>query len=324
MNKKARKIRTLLIKQLANGEFHSGQDLGELVGVSRSAISNHIKYLCDIGLDVFSVKGRGYRLSHPIELLDKVKILKLLGHDTQDLVKIVNIINSTNTYVKERLEQLPKGFVCISEAQTNGRGRRGKTWVSPFGSSIYMSMAWNFEGGYQSMVGLSLVVGISINRALKSIGVHTCKLKWPNDVYHDFKKLAGILVEVEGQVGAEVRAVIGIGININLPNTTDGIDQPFIDLTRITQTAVDRNELIAQIIISLTAMLKEFELVGLVPFLAEWKEADLFYNEHVYLESGADRIHGISKGINENGALLLEKAGKITPHHGGEISVRKA
>jgi BirA family biotin operon repressor/biotin-[acetyl-CoA-carboxylase] ligase len=324
MRKRAAIIRTQLIQQLANGEFNSGEALGVLVGVSRSAIANHMKYLIDIGLDVFSVKGRGYRLAQPIQLLDQDKILRILGHSNKDLVEVVNIINSTNTYIKERLKDLPQGFVCIAESQTNGRGRRGKTWVSPFGSSVYMSMAWTFSGGYQSMAGLSLLVGIAINRALKEIGVNDCKLKWPNDIYHDFRKLAGILVEVEGQVGSDASAVIGIGININLPSTIDGIDQPFTDLTSISENTVDRNELIALLISTLTKMLVEFESRGLAPFMAEWKDADLFYNEYVYLESGSNRIHGISKGINESGALLLENAGKLTPHHGGEISVRKA
>jgi BirA family biotin operon repressor/biotin-[acetyl-CoA-carboxylase] ligase len=156
------------------------------------------------------------------------------------------------------------------------------------------------------------------------MGIKDCKLKWPNDVFHNCRKLAGILVEVEGQVGSDASAVIGIGINVDLPNAVSEIDQPFVDLVSITQKPVDRNELVALIILTLTKMLKEFEVKGLAPFLSEWREADLFYNEYVYLESGSNRIHGLSKGINEGGALLLENAGKVTPHHGGEISVRKS
>jgi BirA family biotin operon repressor/biotin-[acetyl-CoA-carboxylase] ligase len=324
MRKKAAQTRSLLIKQLANGEFNSGELLGELAGVSRSAVANHIKYLTNIGLDVFSVKGRGYRLASPLQLLDQNRIVALLGQQSTNVVEVVSIIDSTNTYVKEHLHQLPQGFVCLAEAQTHGRGRRGKTWVSPFGSSIYMSMAWTFKGGYQSMAGLSLLVGIAINRSLKTMGIKDCKLKWPNDVFHNCRKLAGILVEVEGQVGSDASAVIGIGINVDLPNAVSEIDQPFVDLVSITQKPVDRNDLVALIILTLTKMLKEFELKGLAPFLSEWREADLFYNEYVYLESGSNRIHGLSKGINEGGALLLENAGKVTPHHGGEISVRKS
>ena len=273
---------------------------------------------------MFCVKGRGYRLASPLQLLDQNKIAALLGQQSTNVVEVVSIIDSTNTYVKEHLHQLPQGYVCLAEAQTHGRGRRGKTWVSPFGSSIYMSMAWTFKGGYQSMAGLSLLVGIAINRSLKTMGIKDCKLKWPNDVFHNCRKLAGILVEVEGQVGSDASAVIGIGINVDLPNAVSDIDQPFVDLVSITQKPVDRNELVALIILTLTQMLKEFELKGLAPFLSEWRAADLFYNEYVYLESGSNRIHGLSKGINEGGALLLENAGKVTPHHGGEISVRKS
>jgi BirA family biotin operon repressor/biotin-[acetyl-CoA-carboxylase] ligase len=324
MRRKAAQTRSLLIKELANGEFHSGELLGEIVGVSRSAVANHIKYLMDIGLDVFSVKGRGYKLASPLRLLDQSRIIQRLGQEQKDTIEVVSVIDSTNTYVKQRLHELPQGFVCLAEAQTHGRGRRGKAWVSPFGSSIYMSMAWTFTGGYQSIAGLSLLVGIAINRSLKTIGVIDCKLKWPNDVYYNLKKLAGILVEVEGQVGSDASAVIGIGINIDLPESVNGIDQPFIDLVSITQKPVDRNELAALIIATLKNMLRQFEVEGLAPFLSEWKEADLFYNEYVYLESGSNRIHGLSKGINEGGALLLENAGKVTPHHGGEISVKRA
>jgi BirA family biotin operon repressor/biotin-[acetyl-CoA-carboxylase] ligase len=324
MRRKAAQTRSLLIKELANGEFNSGELLGEIVGVSRSAVANHIKYLMDIGLDVFSVKGRGYKLASPLRLLDQSRIIQRLGQEQKDTVEVVSVIDSTNTYVKQRLHELPQGFVCLAEAQTHGRGRRGKAWVSPFGSSIYMSMAWTFTGGYQSIAGLSLLVGIAINRSLKTIGVIDCKLKWPNDVYYNLKKLAGILVEVEGQVGSDASAVIGIGINIDLPESVNGIDQPFIDLVSITQKPVDRNELAALIIATLKNMLRQFEVEGLAPFLSEWKEADLFYNEYVYLESGSNRIHGLSKGINEGGALLLENAGKVTPHHGGEISVKRA
>ena len=323
MRKAAALTRSKIIQVLASGEFHSGEDLGELTGISRSAVANHIKYLADIGLDIFSVKGRGYRLANPIQLLNKDSILSLIGHKHQENIDVFTIIDSTNTFIKQNLQALPQGYMCLAEAQTSGRGRRGKTWVSPFGSSIYMSMAWTFSGGYQSMVGLSLLVGIGINRVMQKLGIHDCKLKWPNDVYHNNKKLAGILIEVEGQVGSDANAIIGIGINVDLPKNISGIDQPFTDIKEILNRSLDRNELIAMLFSTLTDMLKEFESCGLRPFMEEWKKADLFYNQYVYLVSGNNQIHGVSKGINESGALLLENSGGITPHHGGEISVRK-
>lgn len=173
------------------------------------------------------------------------------------------------------------------------------------------------------MVGLSLLVGIAINRVLKLHGLTDCKLKWPNDVYHAGKKLAGILVEVEGQVGSDATAIIGIGINVSLPTTIEGIDQPFTDMFSALGKEVDRNIVVAELINTLHTVLKEFESTGLAPFVHEWSEADLFHDKYVYLIAGSNHLHGISKGINESGALLLECNGVVTAHHGGEISVRK-
>ena len=324
MRKSAARSRTLIINRLADGEFCSGEALGEITGVSRSAIANHIKYLSTIGLDIFSVKGRGYKLAKPIQLLKQDKILSHASIIKASQLEVLSIIDSTNTLLKSKLERVDKGHVCVAEAQTDGRGRRGRTWISPFGSSIYMSMAWSFAGGYQSMVGLSLLVGIGINRVLKKHGVDDCKLKWPNDVFYEGKKLAGVLVEVEGQVGSDASAVIGIGINVDLPSHVDGIDQPFTDIFTAIGSEVDRNVIVADLIDTLFEMLHLFEDKGLAPFIPEWETADLFYDQYVYLIAGSNQIHGISKGINESGALMLECNGKLTPHHGGEISVRQA
>ncbi|MBF7075096.1 bifunctional biotin--[acetyl-CoA-carboxylase] ligase/biotin operon repressor BirA [Glaciecola sp. MH2013] len=322
MRKNAALARSLIINQLADGEFYSGEALGELTGLSRSAIANHIKYLGSIGLDIYSVKGRGYKLAQAIELLRADKIVSQSNSLTTDKLEVLSIIDSTNTYIKSRLQELPNGYICLAEAQTQGRGRRGRPWVSPFGSSIYMSMCWTFAGGYQSMVGLSLLVGIGINRVLMKYGLRDCKLKWPNDVYHNGKKLAGVLVEVEGQVGSDASAIIGIGINVLLPRHVQGIDQPFTDIYTALDKQIDRNLFIAELADTLHSMLREFENKGLTPFIPEWKAADLFYDKYVYLLAGKNQMHGVSKGINESGALLLECNGMITPHHGGEISVR--
>jgi BirA family biotin operon repressor/biotin-[acetyl-CoA-carboxylase] ligase len=185
-----------------------------------------------------------------------------------------------------------------------------------------MSMLWRFESGYQSMAGLSLLIGIGLNRALKRIGIESCQLKWPNDVYHDSKKLAGILIEVEGQVGEQTTAIIGIGVNMQLPNTLTDIDQPFTDVSSILNSPSERNLFSAYLIDELWQMLPVFQLEGLTPFMQQWRDADLYYNKAVSLVSGSYVVKGISRGIDSSGALLLEVEGKIKPYHGGEISVR--
>ncbi|GBL06130.1 bifunctional biotin--[acetyl-CoA-carboxylase] ligase/biotin operon repressor BirA [Glaciecola sp. KUL10] len=320
MKKAVEQTRTSLIQILANGEFHSGQVLGERLGISRAAIANHIKALQSLGIEVFSVRGRGYKLDKPLNMLSADKILENTKFTQRNQLHIANIIASTNDYIKDHLSNLSSGFCCIAEAQTKGRGRRGRTWVSPYGANIYLSMNWKFSGGYQSIAGLSLLIGLSINRTLNDIGINSAKLKWPNDVYINSKKLAGILVEVEGQVGGDTHAIIGLGLNVSMPTDTKGIDQPFIDLQSLSSTHFDRNEIVAYLLNHLNEMLVEFERCGLTPFLDEYKASDLFCDKPVRLISGTNEVLGISRGINETGALLVEIDGVISAHYGGEIS----
>jgi BirA family biotin operon repressor/biotin-[acetyl-CoA-carboxylase] ligase len=181
-------------------------------------------------------------------------------------------------------------------------------------------MNWKFGGGYQSMAGLSLLIGLSINRTLNDLGINSAKLKWPNDVYVNNKKLAGILIEVEGQVGGDTHAIIGLGLNVSLPNDIKGIDQPFIDLQSFSSTHYDRNEIVAYLLNHLNEMLVAFERHGLTPFFDEYKASDLFCNKPVRLISGNNEVLGISRGINETGALLVEVDGVVGAHYGGEIS----
>ena len=318
-------LRTQIVSMLDVKAFVSGEYISEKLNITRSSVSNHIKALGELGVDIYSVKGRGYKLAQPLYLLHESKIrehLNLASKTTPPSILVHNVVGSTNDVIKTNSDSLMQGSVCLAEAQTQGRGRRGRKWVSPFGASIYMSMLWRFESGYQSMAGLSLLIGIGLNRALKRIGIESCQLKWPNDVYHDSKKLAGILIEVEGQVGEQTTAIIGIGVNMQLPNTLTDIDQPFTDVSSILNSPSERNLFSAYLIDELWQMLPVFQLEGLTPFMQQWRDADLYYNKAVSLVSGSYVVKGISRGIDSSGALLLEVEGKIKPYHGGEISVR--
>jgi BirA family biotin operon repressor/biotin-[acetyl-CoA-carboxylase] ligase len=323
-------FRTEIIKKLQDGNFHSGETLASVFNVSRSAISNHIKAINDLGLEIYSVKGRGYKLAADIELLSHNQIISALPNVYQNkaqLVRVENVVSSTNDLVKvmsQGPEQVDSGYCCLAEAQSSGRGRRGKAWVSPYASSLYFSMLWRFASGYQAMAGLSLMVGVVVNDTLNDLGIKDCRLKWPNDIYHGKQKLAGILIEVEGQIGASVSAIIGIGVNIHLPESVEGIDQAFTDLHSIIHTKVSRNKFAALLIEKLWQALPLFEKNGMSPFMTRWKDADLYYNQPVQLIAGKNVTKGISKGIDQAGALLLEIDGKVETFHGGEISVRPA
>lgn len=318
------KVRTQILHSLNDAQFHSGEDLAERFSLSRSAISNHVKALCELGIEIFSVKGRGYKLSTPIELLCQNTIQKNMSSEKHALVQVNNLVTSTNDIIKAQANTAPSGTLCLAEAQSAGRGRRGRNWVSPFGSSLYFSMLWHFEHGYQAMSGLSLMVGVVLNNTLESLNIKGCQLKWPNDVYYEGQKLAGILIEVEGQVGANASAIIGIGVNIQLPNDIQGIDQAFTDIANISETPVSRNLLASTLIQNLWQALPIFEASGLAPFIDDWKKADLYHNKPVKLLMGDKEVIGISKGIDANGALLLDNGKGVVAYHGGEISVRSA
>ncbi|EZI32727.1 Biotin-protein ligase [Pantoea agglomerans] len=308
-----------LVDILSDGEFHSGEQLGETLGMSRAAINKHIQTLKSWGLDVYTVTGKGYSLSAPIQLLDEQAILSQV---TQGNVSVIPVIDSTNQYLLERMHEMESGAACIAEYQQTGRGRRGRQWFSPFGANLYMSMYWRLEQGPAAAMGLSLVIGIIMAETLRSLGADDVRVKWPNDIYLNDRKLAGILVELTGKTGDAAQIVIGAGINLAM-RTADAsqINQGWINLQEAGVT-VNRNELAARLINSLREALPLFEQEGLTPFVARWAALDNFINRPVKLLIGEREVHGIARGVDSQGGLLLEQDGEIKAWVGGEISLR--
>lgn len=312
-----------LIDILADAQIHSGEQLGDKLGMTRAAINKHIKTLRSWGLNIETVTGKGYKLPYKINLLNEKEIKKQVN-DVNIIVEPV--IDSTNQYMLERINSLKSGDTCLAEYQSAGRGRRGRQWVSPFGCNLYLSMYWKLDQGPAAAIGLSLVVGIVIAETLNKISQEKVKVKWPNDLYMNDKKLAGILVELTGKTGDAAHIIIGIGINIgmnvnNIENSNT-INQEWASLRDEVEN-IERNELSANIIQALKKSLITFEKEGLKPFLDRWFKLDNFLNRSVKLLIGNDIITGIERGINEQGALMLQKDnGDIIPYIGGEISLR--
>lgn len=316
---KDNKIPLTLISTLADGEFHSGEQLGEELGISRAAINKHIQTVRDWGVDVFTVPGKGYSLPDPIQLLDGALITSQIETGT---VVVLSVIDSTNQYLLNRINDLQSGDACIAEYQLAGRGRRGRQWFSPFGANLYLSMYWRLEQGPAAAIGLSLVIGIVMAEVLRGSGAQDVRVKWPNDLYLNDRKLAGILVELTGKTGDAAQIVIGAGINLAMRNVaTDVINQGWINLQE-GGVSIDRNALAVTLINELRSALILFEQEGLASFLSRWKVLDNYLNRRVKLIIGDREIFGISRGINEQGALLLEQDGVIKPWIGGEISLR--
>ncbi len=310
-----------LIAILSDGEFHSGEQLGEKLGMSRAAINKHIQTLRDWGVDVFTVPGKGYSLPEPIQLLEEERIRQQIEYGN---VAVLPVIDSTNQYLLDRIHDLHSGDACVAEYQTAGRGRRGRKWFSPFGANLYLSMYWRLEQGPAAAIGLSLVIGIVMAEVLQSLGADQVRVKWPNDLYLNDRKLAGILVELTGKTGDAAQIVIGAGINLVMRNVeNDVINQGWINLQEA-GISIDRNTLAVRLIKELRDSLRLFEQEGLTPYLTRWKKLDNFIDRPVKLIIGDKEIFGVSRGIDSQGALLLEQDGVINPWVGGEISLRSA
>lgn len=315
-----------LLQLLADGEFHSGRALGEQLNISRSAVWKQIQRLQALGIEVYSVKGRGYRIPHGIELLDRQAFESRLPETVAQRLSLVEFhreVDSTNRLALDALRLGAPNALIAAEYQSQGRGRRGRTWISPYGSNLCFSMGWRFSAGVSALEGLSLSVGLALRNALVRLGGQGINLKWPNDLLVAGRKLGGILIEVRGDAAGECEAVIGAGLNVALPDTLpEAIDQPITDLTEVLGERPSRNGLLALIVEELLHTLDHFEQQGFAGMREQWQSANAHQNAPVRLIAGTQEVRGICRGVDASGALLLENEGRIEAYHGGEISVR--
>ncbi|MCD8520949.1 MAG: bifunctional biotin--[acetyl-CoA-carboxylase] ligase/biotin operon repressor BirA [Saccharospirillaceae bacterium] len=311
-----------ILELLADGQFHSGEELGETLGVSRAAVWKQLKKLDELNIPYSSVKGKGYRLQDAIELLDKERIQSALTQRL-DILEILLDVGSTNTYLFERAsDHMGKRYAVLAEKQIGGRGRRGRQWVSPFGKNIYLSLLVSFAGGMAALEGLSLMTAIAVEKALARLGIEGIGLKWPNDVYADGKKLAGILLEVTGEYSSHCQVVIGIGLNLALSRSdAENIEQPWAEL-RTLKPGLSRNTVAATILDELLLRVDDFQRNGFAPYQQYWSERDIYHQQEVRIISAANEKRGKVKGVNRKGELMLHTEQGIEIINAGEISVR--
>jgi len=317
-----------LLEKLIDGKFHSGEQLASDLGVTRAAIWKNIKILqAEYDLDIHAVTGKGYRFSQSIELLDsKVIMANLPEACLRPEVETFLTIDSTNRYLmKKALSTEVKCQAVFAEQQTSGRGRHGRNWVSPFGGNLYFSILYPFQRTPRDVTGVSLAVGVAIVEQLERQGINSAKLKWPNDILVEGRKLCGILLELHGESHGPLAIVVGIGINISMPESAvNEIDQPWISYQSLTQNPASRNKLAADFLSNVLLCLQEFEQHGLQAFRERWLQRDCYMNTKVKLQLGEREITGIARGIDQQGALLLETQGQIQRYYSGEIRLRPA
>lgn len=319
----------LILDILSDCRFHSGTELGAAIGCSRASIWKLVQFLQNSGVDIYSVRGKGYRLAQRIELLSSSHILAAMHPTLRPHVDHLDVhyeIASTNTYLLEQSRQGNySGHACFAECQTQGRGRRGRNWVSPFGGNIYGSLLWRFSTGAMQLGGLSLAIAVAVARALREIGLAEIAVKWPNDILAGEHKLAGILLEVVGEAAGPCHVVIGVGINVRMPKAAgQEINQAWTDVETLLGKPVDRNRLAGVLLSHLISVARAFEADGLSPFLEEWQRMDCFAGREVQLQLPNGTVQGVAQGVDAGGALMLAVGGELRRYHSAEVSLRPA
>lgn len=322
-----------VVERLADGRFHSGEDIAHALGVSRSAIWKSLRAARDLGLEVHAVTRKGYRLPQPLELLDERAIRAHLAKDVSRRIgelAVHHSVESTNSL----LLAVPRGrsgraSVCFAEYQTAGRGRRGRRWLMPFAAGLCLSVSWPFAETPRQLSALGLAVGVAVIRALRRLKSAPATLKWPNDIWFEGRKLGGILLELQAEAAGPAYVVIGLGMNYRLPAASRrAIEATGTQVAEVHELfegiPPGRNVLAAAIVEDIVKVLEEFERRGFAPFHREWREADALAGRTVTALKGSDTQGGIARGIDDEGALLIEYRGRVIKIVSGEVSLRLA
>ncbi|WP_324568280.1 biotin--[acetyl-CoA-carboxylase] ligase, partial [Accumulibacter sp.] len=260
-------------------------------------------------------------------LIEPDRLRARLGAAAQAFaLEVLPACESTSTLLLARARGgAPSGSLLVADRQTAGRGRRGRQWLSSPAASLTFSLLWRFPGGLARLAGLSLAVGVALVQALEQYGIAGLGLKWPNDLLLDGGKLAGVLVELESGP-REVLAVIGIGLNLQLPPTGEGeFLHPPAALAQVIEPLPERHDLLAQLLIALADVLGRFDAGGFAVLRDEWQARHAWQERPVRLldELCAERA-GICLGADRDGALLLRTETGVERCFSGDVSLRRA
>jgi BirA family biotin operon repressor/biotin-[acetyl-CoA-carboxylase] ligase len=316
-----------VLKRLTHERFVSGEALAAALGVSRASVSEALQGCGVLGVEVFRLAGKGYRLAVPLELIDLPRLVERLGKHARRLdVDVVDLVDSTNRVIAERLGAGAPGGTClVAELQTAGRGRRDRKWFAPFGASLAFTLGWRFDKGVGELGGLPLAVGVAVARALnRMLPARPVQLKWPNDIVAGGKKLGGVLIEAQGEIHGPTAVAIGIGLNVRLPESLHtAIDQPVTDVESLAGEGVSRNALLADVLARLVDTLDEFAQAGFAAFATEWNTLHALAGTTVRVHPGdGSWFDAEVAGVAHDGALRVMEGGVMRVVTSGEVSVR--
>ena len=305
-----------------DGEFHSGEQLAKRLRISRGGIWKLMRSLRAMGIDVESVPRQGYRLPRAVDLLEQApsstRCRRRRAPCSIGSMCCSPSIRPIATSPTSAGDAAGHAQVCVAEMQNAGRGRRGRSWVAPFGSGICMSLGWQFAEAPPTFSALSLAVGVAAVRALRRLGIEGVGLKWPNDLIWQQRKLGGILIEMRGESAGPAQVVIGIGINMRMPAQRTRLmlaEQQaalIADVHEIMRERTPtRNVLIAALVEEVIAMLQTFGERGFEPFAEEWRPLDTLADAPVKVISGAQTTFGRARGVEVDGTLLVDVDGEL-------------
>ncbi|MGE5094203.1 MAG: biotin--[acetyl-CoA-carboxylase] ligase [Betaproteobacteria bacterium] len=315
------------LRRLADGRFHSGEEVARELGRSRATLSEALKRAPELGIELFSVRGKGYKLASPIEFIDVARVRRELGPAARRIaLEVADEVDSTSTRLMALASAgAPSGTCLVAEWQSAGRGRRGRSWVAALGGSLTFSLLWRFERGAGHLGGLSLAAGVAIARALRACGVERAQVKWPNDVVSDFRKIAGILVETSGEMQGPSVAVIGAGVNYRLgERVVDLIDQPVTDVAHCAGSLPSRSDLLARLLAELLAVLQVFDRDGFPALRDAWRELHACQGRRVRVMPGRDAPFDAEVvDVGADGVLVVRTAdARLVSLASAEISLR--
>lgn len=324
-----------LLAALASGQARSGVELAARTGVTRAAVWKQVEALRARGVPIEAGGSGGYRLPWPIQLLDAARIRAALPKQLAAQLGALEVhweLDSTSSELQRRGNAAPDLGVLLAETQSAGRGRRGRHWLSPPGLNLYLSCVKRFDGGFATLAGLSLALGVIVLRALAALDIHGAGLKWPNDVLAAAPgqppgKLAGILVELSGEYQGPCAAIIGIGVNLRLTDTLrEQAGQATCDLASLTGgNPPDRNLAAAALIAALVHGLAQFERAGFAAFADDYARHDLLRGEPLRLTGAGGERDGIGAGVDDRGALRLRLPdGTLHTVDSADVTVRRA
>jgi BirA family biotin operon repressor/biotin-[acetyl-CoA-carboxylase] ligase len=314
-----------VLRCLNHDGFVSGEAVAARLGCSRATVHNAVQEAGRLGVVIHAVPGRGYRLAGAVDWLRPEALavgLEPLGLS----VHYADQMTSTNSFLLDLARNGgPHRAVAITEWQTAGRGRRGRSWLAPLGNGLTFSLLWRSARPAVELSGLSLAVGVILVKALRALGLVRAAVKWPNDIVVERAKLAGVLIELTGDMLGPSVAVIGVGINIRGGSELGrALDQPVTDLSTHLGS-VDRNTLFLDLVSRLDDGLKTFEQKGFAAFQADWNASHAYADAAVNLLTGqGSLITGRARGVDASGALLLETTSGLRLFHSGEVSLRGA